>query len=173
MTSSSIDALALSRKVIRVLVVLNLALGLGILSMLVLTFVVPEFLFRAIGARSAADSTVLVMGFRAVMVLGLLSIPLSHLILKRLQAIVETVQLGPFIRENADRLRAMGWGLLGLEALHIGVGLTAKALAMAGQATGVGWSFSATRWLAVLMLFVLARVFEQGTRMREDLEGTV
>jgi hypothetical protein len=30
-----------------------------------------------------------------------------------------------------------------------------------------------TRWLAVLLLFVLARVFEQGTRMREDLAGTV
>jgi hypothetical protein len=30
-----------------------------------------------------------------------------------------------------------------------------------------------TRWLAVLMLVVLARVFEQGARMREDLEGTV
>ena len=27
--------------------------------------------------------------------------------------------------------------------------------------------------LAVLLLFVLARVFEQGTRMREDLAGTV
>jgi len=25
----------------------------------------------------------------------------------------------------------------------------------------------------VLLLFVLARVFEQGARMREDLEGTV
>jgi len=32
---------------------------------------------------------------------------------------------------------------------------------------------SLTRWLTVLLLFVLARVFEQGARMREDLEGTV
>ena len=37
----------------------------------------------------------------------------------------------------------------------------------------VSWGFSVTRWLAVLMLIVLARVFEQGTRMREELEATV
>jgi hypothetical protein len=30
-----------------------------------------------------------------------------------------------------------------------------------------------TGWLAVLLLFVLARVFDYGTRMRDDLEGTV
>jgi hypothetical protein len=35
------------------------------------------------------------------------------------------------------------------------------------------WSFGLTGWIAVLMLFVLARVFHQGARMREELEGTV
>jgi hypothetical protein len=35
------------------------------------------------------------------------------------------------------------------------------------------YDFSLTPWLAVLLLFVLARVFEQGAHMREDLEGTV
>ena len=33
--------------------------------------------------------------------------------------------------------------------------------------------FSVTPWLAVLLLFVLARVFAEGTRMRSDLDGTV
>jgi hypothetical protein len=37
----------------------------------------------------------------------------------------------------------------------------------------IDWSFSPTRWVAVLLLFVLARVFEQGAQMREELEGTV
>jgi hypothetical protein len=173
MTRSSIDALALSRKVIRALTVLNIALGLGIISMLILSFVVPEFLFRALRVPSTRDPAMVMMGMRTIMVFGILSIPLAHLILTRLRAIVETVEPGPFIAANADRLRTMGWALLGLEALHFGVGLSSKALAFAGVATGTGWSFSATRWLAVLMLFVLARVFEQGTRMREDLEGTV
>ena len=33
--------------------------------------------------------------------------------------------------------------------------------------------FSVDGWLAVLLLFVLARVFHAGTRMRAELEGTV
>jgi hypothetical protein len=37
----------------------------------------------------------------------------------------------------------------------------------------INWSFSLTRWIAVLLLFVLARVFEQGARMREELAGTI
>ena len=37
----------------------------------------------------------------------------------------------------------------------------------------IDWSFSFTPWVAVLLLFVLARVFEHGARMRADLEGTV
>jgi hypothetical protein len=41
------------------------------------------------------------------------------------------------------------------------------------QPLDIDWNFSVTPWLAVLLCFVLARVFEEGTRMREDLEGTV
>jgi len=33
--------------------------------------------------------------------------------------------------------------------------------------------FSINGWLAVLLTFVLARVFAEGALMREDLEGTV
>jgi hypothetical protein len=33
--------------------------------------------------------------------------------------------------------------------------------------------FSINSWVAILLTFVLARVFAEGTLMREDLEGTV
>jgi hypothetical protein len=33
--------------------------------------------------------------------------------------------------------------------------------------------FSINGWLAVLLTFLLARVFAVGTRLRDDLEGTV
>ena len=33
--------------------------------------------------------------------------------------------------------------------------------------------FSINGWLAVLLTFLLARVFAEGTLMREDLKGTV
>jgi hypothetical protein len=53
------------------------------------------------------------------------------------------------------------------------VGAVAAAVSTVEVPIDLGWSFSVTRWLAVLLLFVLARVFEQGSRMREDLAGTV
>jgi hypothetical protein len=37
----------------------------------------------------------------------------------------------------------------------------------------INGNFDLTGWLAILLLFVLAQVFLEGTRMREDLEGTV
>ena len=38
---------------------------------------------------------------------------------------------------------------------------------------GFDAGFSVTGWLAVLLTFLLARVFAEGTLMRDDLEGTV
>lgn len=173
MTRSSVDSLTLSRKLIRALMALNLVMGALILVLLIASLVAGEFVMRALGMKPVGDGSLLMAGARTIMVIGLLSVPLAQLILTRLLAIVETVQTGPFILENADRLRTMGWALLGLELLHVGVGVVAAVASSSAEPMGVSWSFSATRWLAVLMLFVLARVFEQGTRMREDLEGTV
>jgi len=173
MTRSSMDSLTLSRKLIRALIGLNIVVGALIVVMFVASLVAEEFVMKALGVKPVGDSSLLIPGARAIMVIGILSVPLAHLILARLLAIVETVGLGPFIADNAGRLRTMGWALLGLELLHIFLGVVAAVASSPAEPIGVGWSFSATRWLAVLLLFVLARVFEQGTRMREDLEGTI
>lgn len=173
MTRPAVDSLALSRKLIRTLIALNLLMGVLIVVLLVASLVAGDFVMRGLGMRPVGDGSLLFAGARTIMVIGILSVPLTQLILTRLLAIVETVRGGPFIRDNADRLRTMGWALLGLEVLHIGVGVVAAVASSSAEPMGVSWSFSATRWLAVLMLFVLARVFEQGAGMREDLEGTV
>jgi hypothetical protein len=39
--------------------------------------------------------------------------------------------------------------------------------------SNVDWEFSANGWLGVVLVFVLARVFEEGTRMRQDLESMI
>ena len=63
--------------------------------------------------------------------------------------------------------------ILGLELLHLTVGAIAATLASSAQPLDIHWSFSITPWIAVLLLFVLARVFAHGARLRADLEGTV
>lgn len=69
----------------------------------------------------------LVMGLRAIAVLGLAVIPVNYSILKRLLAIVQTV-LGadPFVTANAARLQAIAWMLLALQLLGLVIGAVAK-----------------------------------------------
>jgi hypothetical protein len=57
--------------------------------------------------------------------------------------------------------------------MHFTVGAIVEGVSTTAAPLDISSGFSLTGWLTVLLLFVLARVFEQGARMREDLEGTV
>jgi hypothetical protein len=165
-------ALAASRFVVRGLIVVNIVAGALILALLVAGFVAREQVFTALGADVA--NARLVFGMRLIMVIGVASVPLAHILLTRLLAIVDTVRFGdPFVAGNAARLQTTAWALLGLELLHLAVGPIAASASSGSQRLDIHSNVSVTGWLAVLLLFVLARVFEHGTRMREDLEGTV
>lgn len=156
--------------VLKLLVVANLLFALFVIAALAATAVAPQAFVAMLGSPGASAS--LIDGLRLLGVIGLLSVPLSHLILTRLIAIVETVRDGEaFVAANAGRLGTMAWALLGLELLHLGSIVVAVG---SSDTTGtIDWSFSVTGWLAVLLLFVLAKVFEDGARMRDDLEGTI
>ena len=114
------------------------------------------------------------MGLRAVAVLGLVAIPIHYVVLKRLLAIVDTVRSGdPFVAANAARLQAIAWALLALQIISIVIGAIGKAISTPAHPVHLDAGFSINGWLAVLLTFLLARVFAQGTHMREDLEGVV
>ncbi|MEO7864334.1 MAG: hypothetical protein ABIR63_00465 [Sphingomicrobium sp.] len=57
--------------------------------------------------------------------------------------------------------------------ISLAVGLIGKAISTPAHTLHLDAGFSPGGWLAVLLTFVLARVFAEGTLMREDLEGTV
>jgi hypothetical protein len=167
-------ALSFSWCILRALVVLNVVYGLGILALLVASLVADGPVAAALGVRPAEGRDVLVRGMRMIMVVGLASVPVAHIILTRLRGIVDTVRAGdPFVMGNAARLQTIAWSVLALELLHLLVGAIAASSASSAQPLDVNWSFSVTPWIAVLLLFVLARVFEHGARMRADLEGTI
>ena len=110
----------------------------------------------------------------AIAALGLVAIPLNYAVLKRLLAIVETVRAGdPFVAANAHRLQAIAWALLALQLLSLVIAAIAEAISTSENPVNLDAGFSIPGWLAVLLTFVLARVFGEGTLMREDLEGTV
>jgi hypothetical protein len=96
------------------------------------------------------------------------------MVLKRLLAIVETVGAGdPFVAANAYRLQAIAWTSIGLQLLSLAIAAIGKAISTPEHQFHLDAGFSVNGWLAVILMFVLARVFAEGTLMREDLEGTV
>ena len=145
-------------------------------AILVLLVVSPneQWIMSAFKLSPSPEAERLVMGLRAIAVLGLAAIPLNYVVLKRLLAIVETVRAGdPFVAANADRLQAIAWALLALQLLSLVIGAIAKTVSTPAHPLDIDAGFSINGWLAVLLTFLLARVFAEGTLMREDLEGTV
>ena len=174
MTKSYPDPLTLSRRVLRVLIKLNLLMGALILALLIASLIAESWVMRALGVRPVPGNSMLFVGMRLIMVIGICSVPIAHVVLTRLLAIVETVKVGnPFVMANAVRLKTIAWAILGLEMMHFTVGAIVEGVSTAAAPLDISSGFSLTGWLTVLLLFVLARVFEQGARMREDLEGTV
>ena len=158
---------------LRILIVLNWLGGAAILALLV---VMPNerWIMAAFKLSPSPEAERLVMGLRAIAVLGLAVTPLNYVVLKRLLAIVETVRAGdPFVAANASRLQAIAWVLLALNLLSIVIGAIALTVSTPAHPLHLNAGFSISGWLAVLLTFLLARVFAEGTLMREDLEGTV
>ena len=159
---------------LRILVILNWIVGVLIFALLAISFEAEEWTWRALGVGSVAGHESLVAGMRAIIVIGIVGTPIAYAVFSRLLRIVESGRTGePFTADNAGRLRTIAWALLGLELLHICVVAIASAVSTREVPLHISGNLDLTGWLAILLLFVLAQVFLQGTRMREDLEGTV
>ena len=166
-------ALPIVHVVLRVLIVANWLMVPAILTLL---FLVPNerWIMKSFDLSPSPEATRLVMGLRSIAVLGLVAIPLHYIVLKRLLAIVDTVRAGdPFVALNASRLQAIAWTLLTLQLLSLVIGAIVKAVSTPAHPLHINAGFSISGWLAVLLTFLLARVFAEGTLMREELEGTV
>jgi hypothetical protein len=147
-------ALPIAHVVLRILIVLNWLMGAAILALLV---VMPneQWIMSAFHLSPSPDASRLVMGLRVIAVLGLATIPLNYVVL------------------NAQRLQTIAWTLFTLQLFSLVIGAIAKAVSSPAHPLHLDAGFSINGWLAVLLTFLLARVFAEGTLMREDLEGTV
>ncbi|HMG47766.1 MAG TPA: DUF2975 domain-containing protein [Allosphingosinicella sp.] len=173
MTRSYSAALPIAYVVLRILIVLNWLYGAAILALLL---VMPheQWIMAVFKIPPSPDAARLVMGLRAIAMLGLAAVPLHYVVLKRLLAMVETVRAGdPFVAANAQRLQTIAWVLVAQQLLSIVIFAIAKAISTPAHPVVLDAGFSVNGWLAVILTFVLARVFAEGAQMREDLEGTV
>src|ERR687892_2684813 len=89
--ASSSAALPIAYVVLRILLVLNWLMGAAILALLVVS---PneQWIMSAFKLSPSPEAERLVMGLRAVAMLGLATIPINYVVLKQLLAIVETVR---------------------------------------------------------------------------------
>ena len=159
--------------VLRALIILNWLYAAAIIVLLSL-MPTQQWILSALGLPPSPESDRIVFGLQTIAFIGLGAVPLNYVILKRLLAIVETVRAGdPFVAANASRLQAIAWALLALQLLSMVIGAIAQSISTAAHPIDVDAGFSINGWLAVLLTFLLARVFAAGTLMRDDLEGTV
>jgi hypothetical protein len=93
------------------------------------------------------------------------------LVLGRLRRIFATLTIGdPFHPLNVNRLRAIGAGLAGLEALNI---VARIVIYSAAPSASRGIPLDPAAWFSVLVVFVLAEVFREGARLRREAELTI
>ena len=158
---------------LRCLIVMNWVAGAATL---VLLLVLPHerWILTAWKLTPSPDAARLVLGLRAILAIFLAVIPLHYVLFKRLLAIVGTVRAAdPFAATNAYHLQAIAWALLALQVLSLAIGALARAVSTPAHPIKLDAGFSIYGWLAVLLTFVLARLFAQATLMREELDGTV
>lgn len=120
------------------------------------------------------DPAALLPNMLSVFALGILVLGLIWTIMRKLLAVIASVEDGnPFIRANALRLKTIGWLMVGLQIVGVPLAIAAvKAADMFGE-SDTGLDISLNGILAILLVFILAGIFERGAEMREELEGTV
>ena len=173
------NALAITRPALQVLQWLNGLYALAIAGLVTFCLVFPDFMYAALKVEPGALASRLSTCLLLVATLGVVGAGLVHFVLRHLRAMVETVRAGdPFVAGNARRLQAIAWLVMAGEFVRLGVGAVGRIAAPIARELGIHVDknlvqFSLTPWLCVLLLFVLAGVFAHGTRLRDDLEGTV
>ena len=169
---SSSVAVPLAHALLRILVVVNWLGGAALLTLLV---VLPneQWIMSAFKLAPSPAATRLVLGLRAVAVLGLIAVPLHYVVLKRLLALVGTVRAGdPFVAANAHHLQRIAWTLLALQLLSLVIGAIGRFISTPAHPVQLKAGFSSSGWLAVLLSFLLARVFAEGADLRKARERT-
>lgn len=107
----------------------------------------------------------------AALVGGTLYLSGVLIIVARLRQIFATLMAGdPFHPDNVSRLRIIGLALGSLELVRYAVRLASDILDLnLKRDEGI----SLTAWFSVLVVFVLAEVFREGARLRQEAELTI
>ena len=171
--ASSSAVLPFAQLSLRILIVINW-IGAALLVVLLVALPNEQWIMRALKLDASPDAATVVLALRSIAVLGLAVMVLHYVVMSRLVDMIATVRDGdPFVAVNAQRLQTIAWTLLALQAIGLVIQMIGKMLSTSGHPVNLNAGFSFNGFLAVVLTFVLARVFAHGSLMRDDLEGTV
>lgn len=160
--------------VLRVAFVANRLFMLALSSALLLSWVfwLPITAFLRL-SNPNVDAPSELAGLRFEMLIGITMAIATDRLLANLSHIIASARASdPFNAANAHRLQAIGWSLLVLQVLDIAIAVLSRICPSLGSPAPSG-TFSAGGWVAVLLVFVLARVFAKGSLMRDELAETI
>ena len=167
------NLIKISRIVVRVGFIVNRLFLAAVLLGLLVSWIFPAQFTNMLIGENQFDPRSVAVGLRLMLLLGIaMSVAIDRLFVPLTQMIDSALAGDPFVSANARRLQAIGWALLILQLLDIPAVFIAKQFPALANGTPDS-IFSPGGWIAVLMVFVLSRVFAAGSAMRDDLEGTV
>lgn len=140
--------------------------------MLLASLVVPDFAAGFIDGLADEDPSmgVLLLNERATFLAAFVATLSTWWILNRLRRMFLAVNNGDaFERANVGRLQGVGLGLIGVQ-------ISAAILAFTvpkGIIADLDYQLDLGAWLGILIVFMLAEVFRQGSAMRDDQQMTV
>jgi hypothetical protein len=167
--------LRIARLLITGLMGLSLLVAVGAPVTMVVWFAMRRDINAALASQGYEPSA---FGWVVVLIALIAAIgALTFLFTRELRRVVASVSQGdPFIVVNAERLRHMAWLVVAIQAVRIPMSRLVVWFDAEPHSPNVhhGEYGVSIGWLILaLILFVLARVFREGTRLRDEVEGTV
>jgi hypothetical protein len=154
------------------------------LASLIIVLIVFTGLYRITGfGDGLPDSLSQFLAMDVVLALPMAVVAIAALIfiIDRLRRIFKTLIGGdPFVPENANNLRAIAIGIGAYQILqYASHGVISLVFTLSGQPVEGGgrvvpeFSLNLGAWFAVLAFFVLAEIFREGARLRDEQKYTI
>lgn len=164
--------LALARLVLGLVTIAAAGFAIAMTLALPVVFVIRDKVLVFLVSHGAPPEAI--WGVMTLQLLSAVAAILGFFFFRHLYRIIDTVGAGDsFSLDNSSRLSAMAWIAVAVHVLAIPLSIVSKWLSEYSDRFEVNAGVSFAGIILALVLFILARVFREGSRMREDLEGTV
>ena len=147
--------------------------AIGITVVLALSIIIPDFgagVVEGLNVKHDLNNNIEIAG-RLTLLGAALAVGLTWWIINRLRRILLAVNHGDaFEPANVGRLQAVGFSLLGIQLTALMLSVVAPISIGESPAD---YDLSLGSWLGILVVFILAEVFRQGSAMRDEQLTTV